>query len=89
MFAPRPDVTAAELIRVTKPGGLIAMANWTPEAFTGQMFKTTRNTFRRRRECPRRCYGEPKTRSANVFRRNYRSATDASKDHVHLSDWPG
>lgn len=40
MFAPRPDVTAAELIRVCKPGGLIAMANWTPEAFTGQMFKT-------------------------------------------------
>jgi len=40
MFAPRPDVTAAELKRVTKPGGLIAMANWTPEAFTGQMFKT-------------------------------------------------
>jgi SAM-dependent methyltransferase len=40
MFAPRPDVTAAELIRVTKPGGTIAMANWTPEHFTGQMFKT-------------------------------------------------
>ena len=40
MFAPRPDVTAAELKRVTKPGGLIAMANWTPEAFTGRMFKT-------------------------------------------------
>jgi SAM-dependent methyltransferase len=39
MFAPRPDVTAAELIRVCKPGGLITMANWTPEAFTGQMFK--------------------------------------------------
>jgi SAM-dependent methyltransferase len=39
MFAPRPDVTAAELIRVTKPGGLIAMANWTPEGFAGQMFK--------------------------------------------------
>ncbi|HVF46754.1 MAG TPA: class I SAM-dependent methyltransferase [Pyrinomonadaceae bacterium] len=40
MFAPRPDVTAAELKRVTKPGGLIAMANWTAEAFTGDMFKT-------------------------------------------------
>lgn len=40
MFAPRPDVTAAELIRVCKPGGLIAMANWTPEDFTGQTFKT-------------------------------------------------
>ena len=39
MFAPRPDVTAAELIRVCKPGGLVTMANWTPEAFTGQMFK--------------------------------------------------
>ena len=39
MFAPRPDVTAAELVRVCKPGGLIVMANWTPEAFTGQMFK--------------------------------------------------
>ena len=39
LFAPRPDVTAAELKRVTKPGGLIAMANWTPEGFAGQMFK--------------------------------------------------
>jgi len=40
MFAPRPDVTAAELKRVCKPGGLIAMANWTPRGFTGDMFKT-------------------------------------------------
>jgi ubiquinone/menaquinone biosynthesis C-methylase UbiE len=39
MFAPRPDVTASELIRVCAPGGRIAMANWTPVAFTGQMFK--------------------------------------------------
>jgi ubiquinone/menaquinone biosynthesis C-methylase UbiE len=41
MFAPRPDLVAAELKRVTKPGGLIAMANWTPAGFIGQMFKTT------------------------------------------------
>ena len=40
MFAPRPDVTSSELKRVCKSGGLIAMANWTPEAFTGVMFKT-------------------------------------------------
>jgi ubiquinone/menaquinone biosynthesis C-methylase UbiE len=40
MFAPRADVTASELKRVCKSGGLIAMANWTPEAFTGAMFKT-------------------------------------------------
>jgi len=39
MFAPRPDVTAEELKRVCKPGGLIAMANWTPGGFTGAMFK--------------------------------------------------
>lgn len=41
MFAPRPNVTASELIRVCRPGGMIAMANWTPEGFIGQMFKTT------------------------------------------------
>jgi len=39
MFAPRPEVTASELVRVCKPGGRIAMANWTPEGFAGQMFK--------------------------------------------------
>jgi ubiquinone/menaquinone biosynthesis C-methylase UbiE len=43
MFAPRPDVVAAELTRVCRPGGLIAMANWTPEGFIGQMFKTISN----------------------------------------------
>lgn len=40
MFAPRPGVVAKELLRVCVPGGTIAMANWTPEGFTGQMFKT-------------------------------------------------
>jgi ubiquinone/menaquinone biosynthesis C-methylase UbiE len=40
MFAPRPDLVAAELTRVCRPGGLIAMANWTPGGFIGQMFKT-------------------------------------------------
>ena len=40
MFAPRPDRVAAELTRVCRPGGMIAMANWTPGGFVGQMFKT-------------------------------------------------
>ncbi|MCC5809094.1 MAG: class I SAM-dependent methyltransferase [Ectothiorhodospiraceae bacterium] len=40
MFAPRPDRVAAELVRVCRPGGHIAMANWTAEGFVGQMFKT-------------------------------------------------
>jgi len=39
MFAPRPDLVAAELTRVCRPGGVIAMANWTPGGFIGQMFK--------------------------------------------------
>jgi SAM-dependent methyltransferase len=39
MFAPRPDLVASELIRVCKPGGKIAMANWTAQGFVGQMFK--------------------------------------------------
>jgi SAM-dependent methyltransferase len=41
MFAPRPEKVAAELIRVSRPGGRIVMANWTPTGFIGQMFKTT------------------------------------------------
>jgi ubiquinone/menaquinone biosynthesis C-methylase UbiE len=40
MFAPRPEVAAAELLRVCRPGGTIAMGNWTPTGFVGQMFKT-------------------------------------------------
>lgn len=39
MFAPRPELVAKELLRVCKPGGLIAMANWTPTGFVGKMFR--------------------------------------------------
>lgn len=38
MFAPRPAIVAAELARVLKPGGRVAMANWTPESFANRMF---------------------------------------------------
>jgi SAM-dependent methyltransferase len=41
MFAPRPELAAAELVRVCRSGGRIAMANWTPGGFIGQMFKLT------------------------------------------------
>lgn len=40
MFAPRPQVVAQEMLRVCVPGGTIAMANWAPQGFIGQMFKT-------------------------------------------------
>jgi len=39
MFAPRPDRVAAELTRVCRPGGTIAMGNWTAGGFVGKMFK--------------------------------------------------
>ncbi|WP_295822498.1 methyltransferase domain-containing protein [uncultured Deinococcus sp.] len=38
IFAPRPDTVAAELLRVTRPGGRIVMGNWRREGFIGQMF---------------------------------------------------
>lgn len=41
MFAPRPELVASELARVCRSGGRVAMANWTPTGFIGQMFKTT------------------------------------------------
>ncbi len=39
MFAPRPERVAAELLRVTRPGGRIIMVNWTASGFVGKMFK--------------------------------------------------
>lgn len=38
MFAPHPERVAAELVRVCRPGGRIAMANWTPASFVGKLF---------------------------------------------------
>lgn len=38
MFAPRPALVAAELTRVCRPTGFIAMANWTPSGFVGKTF---------------------------------------------------
>ncbi|MCW2993829.1 MAG: class SAM-dependent methyltransferase [Conexibacter sp.] len=40
MFAPHHQVVADELLRVVRPGGTIAMANWTPEGWVGQFFLT-------------------------------------------------
>jgi SAM-dependent methyltransferase len=41
MFAPDQERTAAELMRVTRPGGRIGMANWTPDSTIGQAFAIT------------------------------------------------
>lgn len=40
MFAPDQARAARELVRVTKPGGKVALASWTPEGFIGRMLVT-------------------------------------------------
>lgn len=40
MFTPDQSRAAAEMIRVCKPGGKIGLANWTPDGYIGQLFKT-------------------------------------------------
>ena len=39
MFAPNQERAAAELLRVCRPGGTIALANWTPSGLIGQVFR--------------------------------------------------
>jgi SAM-dependent methyltransferase len=40
MFSPDQERTAHEMMRVLRPGGRLAMANWTPNGFIGRLFKT-------------------------------------------------
>jgi ubiquinone/menaquinone biosynthesis C-methylase UbiE len=40
MFTPNQQQAANELARVCRRGGKIGLANWTPEGFVGQLFKT-------------------------------------------------
>jgi ubiquinone/menaquinone biosynthesis C-methylase UbiE len=65
MFALRPERVAAELVRVCKPGGRIVMANWTPEGFVDQLFKTIGNHAPRRRSCRHRRSGATRRQSAS------------------------
>jgi SAM-dependent methyltransferase len=40
MFAPNHEQAASELLRVTRPDGVIALASWTPDSFIGDLFRT-------------------------------------------------
>jgi ubiquinone/menaquinone biosynthesis C-methylase UbiE len=41
IFAPRPGVAVAEMLRVLKPGGTIAFSTWPPELAVGRVFALT------------------------------------------------
>ena len=42
MFAPRPEVALDEMLRVLKPGGMIAFSTWPPELYVGRTFALDR-----------------------------------------------
>jgi len=39
MFTPNQEMAARELLRVTRSGGRIGLANWTPDGFIGELFQ--------------------------------------------------
>jgi len=39
MFSPRPELSTREMLRVLKPGGVIAFSTWPPELLTGRTFR--------------------------------------------------
>ena len=66
MFAPDQRTAAAELVRVTKPGGTIGLVSWAPDGFIGEMFRDGRRPrAAARRASPRRCCGAPRSISTS------------------------
>ena len=65
MFAPRPEQAAAELTRVCRHGGTVAMANWTPTGFVGKMFAVSSRYVPPPEESRRRSCGATKKRLAS------------------------
>ena len=71
MFAPDHQRTAAEMLRVTRPGGTHRLASWTPDGFIGQMFRVVSSTSRRRRAWRRRFSGVRRTISPGCSARTW------------------
>jgi ubiquinone/menaquinone biosynthesis C-methylase UbiE len=70
MFTPNQDRSAAELVRVCRPGGRIGLANWTPDGFIGKMFKIVGRYVRRRLASTRRSSGAPRLGSPSCSDRS-------------------
>ena len=71
MFAPRPEVVAKELLRVCRQDGVVAMANWTPQGFVGQMFGIISTFVAPRPECANRRFGRTKPRCRRCLALGY------------------
>ncbi|MEM5338098.1 class I SAM-dependent methyltransferase [Paraburkholderia azotifigens] len=80
MFTPDQDKAAAELARVCKPGGRIGLANWTPESFIGQLFKTIGKYIPPPSGVKSPALWGTKGRIDELFERNARKITAASRD---------
>ena len=82
MFAPDHEAVAGELARVTKPGGRLALACWTPEGGLGQMFRMMGPFCRHRhraRAARSRGYGGARARTA---RRRLRAHARGARLHA-------
>jgi 2-polyprenyl-6-hydroxyphenyl methylase/3-demethylubiquinone-9 3-methyltransferase len=82
MFAPHHQIVADELVRVTRPGGTIAMANWTPRGSSGTCSRRWPRTRRRPRPAPpRHPAGATSTTSASC------SATGSPTSAYNAAPW--
>ena len=95
MFAPDHQRAADELVRVTKPGGKIALSCWTPSGMVGQMFKVGRQVGAAAgRGASPPCCGAPRSTWPNCSAtgssgRRWRSAStcSATTRPEHFSEW--
>ncbi|HWT34732.1 MAG TPA: class I SAM-dependent methyltransferase [Paraburkholderia sp.] len=80
MFTPDQDKAAAELARVCKPGGRIGLANWTPESFIGQLFRTIGKYIAPPPDVKSPALWGTKARLDELFDGNARKITAVSRD---------
>ena len=80
-FAPRHEVAAREAVRVTRPGGMIGLINWTPQGHIGRVLKAVGSRgCRSRRTTPRRhrCGATRPTCAPSSTRRAWSSSSSGS-----------